>query len=467
MGSTTRRWAPLAATRGGSRAGWLRWVSLWGERLTTVKRAASTLHVNIATDRGGSPLLKADAVPLHHETSAERRTPAPRAHGAPSPSRGRDTTTGRVGFVAGALEAGGGLERYELATAQGLAHRGWGVVCFYQKDGDLLPEWSATAELHERTRLDDAHIVDALSHVDVIYVHDYERFETAVRYGISARRPVVGHLHLPPMYLRTGWRARLRGRHAVRYDPRALGPQTQIARFIAVSHHTRALWVDAGLPDDRIEVVHNGIDLTTYRPARRGEREEVRARLGVADDAFVIGFVGRIEPAKGIEELLRAVNAVAERTRRHIVLVVVGEPSRWHTAEESASYVASLRKQAAVDARWLGHRNDVPELYRGMDLVVVPSQWDEPFGLVAAEALASEVPVVATRRGGLSEVLTGPLSVNLVDTSWRAIARGIERHIQDPTRGAWIGQQGRRVVLRDFEVAQAMERIENVLRGAM
>src|SRR5690606_17889253 len=108
-------------------------------------------------------------------------------------------------------------------------------------------------------------------------------------------------------------------------------------------------------------------------------------------------------------------------------------------------FVAELHQKARADTRWLGQRNDVAALYRGMDLVVVPSQWDEPFGLVAVEALASEVPVLATRRGGLSEVLSGPLSVNLVDTSWRAIARGIERHIEDPTRGAWLGQQGRRI----------------------
>jgi len=404
-------------------------------------------------------------VPLPHETTAAHRSSAPREHTSSSPSRERGTATRRVGFVAGALEAGGGLERYELATAKGLTRRGWDVLCLYQKNGDLLREWSETAEVRERSQLDDERIAEVLSRVDVIYVHDYERFETALRYGAKAGRPVVGHLHLPPLYLRHGWRALVRGRLARSYDPRVLGRQTEMTRFIAVSHHTRALWIEAGLPEDRIEVVHNGIDLNTFRPARRGERDEVRARLGIEPDAYVIGFVGRIEPAKGIEELVRAVNAVAERSTRHVVLLVVGEPSRWRTEEESKSYVASLRRKATADTRWLGHRSDVPELYRGMDLVVVPSQWDEPFGLVAAEALASQVPVVATRRGGLSEVLTGSLAVNLVDTSWRAIARGIERHIEDPGRAAWIAEQGRRVVMRDFDVARAMERIDQVLRG--
>lgn len=445
---------------------WRRRGTDWGERLKAVTRRTGTLRVNVATKHGQDPLLKADAVSLPQQISAEHRD-ARRANASPSSSSDRETATCRVGFVAGPLVAGGGLERYELATAKGLTRRGWDVVCLYEGDGDLVPDWSATAELHERSRLDDARIAEALASVDVIYVHDYEHFGTALRYGIAAGRPVVGHLHLPPLFLRSGWRARLRGRLALHYDPRVLGSQTEMTQFIAVSHHTRSRWVEAGLPEDRIVVVHNGVDLTTFHPPRPGEREDVRARLGIADDAFVVGFVGRIEPVKGIEELIRAVNAVAERVQRHVVLVVIGEPSLYRSSEEGASYVAALRRMSAVDTRWLGHRSDVAELYRGMDLVVVPSRWDEPFGLVAAEALASQVPVVATRRGGLSEVLTGPLSANLVDTSWRAIARGIERHIEDPSRAAWIGEQGRRIAVRNFDVTRAMERIDQVLRGAM
>jgi spore coat protein SA len=226
------------------------------------------------------------------------------------------------------------------------------------------------------------------------------------------------------------------------------------------------MWVHAGLPGARIDVVHNGVDLRRFRPAEPGERDALRARLGVADDVFLVGYVGRLDRPKGIEHLIRAVASLTSSATKPVALMVVGGPSRWMGAD-GERFAAELRRMSPPGTLWLGPRDDVHELYRAMDLLVVPSQWDEPFGLVAAEALASEVPVVGTRRGGLAEVMAGPLEVNLVGTSWRELADGIARHMADPTRGIWLGSAGRRTVARRFDVDQAVAGIDQVLRGVM
>jgi glycosyltransferase involved in cell wall biosynthesis len=395
-------------------------------------------------------------------TSPEPPTEANPLHAAAATRPWRSITAApRVGFVSGVLEGTGGLELFELTAAQGLARRGWDVVCVYEQPGDLLGAWTATADVHARGD-------GALRDVDVLYVHDVQRLPAAIdirrRHGV----PIVCHLHLPPFHLRSGLAGRLTGRHRYAVDEDVIGRRTPVDRFIAVSHRLRRLWVEAGLPADRVEVVHNGVDVDRFRPAAPGERERVRAALGLAEDAFVVAYVGRLERMKGVGELFRAFRAVDAATSRPMRLLVVGGPSRPIGAPidaEKDAFVVHLHRSAPRGTSWLGRRQDVPELMRALDLLVVPSQWDEPFGLVAAEAMASGIPVVGTRKGGLTEVLTGPLAADAVGTSWRAIARAIRRHVEDPARGARLGVEGRRLATTRFDIERTVQEIERVLRG--
>jgi glycosyltransferase involved in cell wall biosynthesis len=371
------------------------------------------------------------------------------------------TATPRVGFVSGVLEGTGGLELFELAAAQGLARRGWDVVCVYDEPGDLLGAWTATADVH-------AHGDGALRDVDVLYVHDVQRLPAAIDTGRRHGLPIVCHLHLPPFHLRSGLVGRLTGRHRFAVDEDVIGRRTPVDRFIAVSHRMRRMWVEAGLPADRVEVVHNGVDLDRFRPAAPAERAQRREALGLADEAFVVGYVGRLERMKGIGQLFDAFRAVDAATDRPMRLLIVGGPSRPMAGQIGSAkdaFIVHLHRSAPRGSSWLGRRADVPELMRALDLVVVPSQWDEPFGLVAVEAMASGVPVVGTRKGGLAEVLAGPLAVNAVGTSPRAIARAIRRHVDDPVQSARLGAEGRRIAQSRFDVNRTVQEIERVLRG--
>ena len=154
---------------------------------------------------------------------------------------------------------------------------------------------------------------------------------------------------------------------------------------VAVSDATAERLRDWGVPADRITVIDNGIDFDALAPSSAARRE-VRAELGIAPGTVVIGVVGRLEPVKRIDRLLRA---AADRLRAggH-TLVVAGGGDELPALRELAR---ELGVQPAV--RWLGPRPDVPRLLSAMDVLVSPSR-DETFGMAVVEALGSGLPVV-------------------------------------------------------------------------
>ncbi len=140
-----------------------------------------------------------------------------------------------------------------------------------------------------------------------------------------------------------------------------------------------------------------------------------RRELGVAEDAFLVLYAGRIGREKGVDVLVRAFAEVA-RTRPGSHLVVVGSPSLGADPVDSARYEGELRELAeGLSVSWLAARHDVVALIQSADVAVVPSLWPEPLSRSVMEPLACGVPVVATRVGGNPEILTGWLSEYLVE----------------------------------------------------
>jgi len=126
-----------------------------------------------------------------------------------------------------------------------------------------------------------------------------------------------------------------------------------------------------------------------------------------AGDGPVIGFVGRIEPRKGVLDLIAAAPAIREGAPGARVVVVGDDP--WGLFPD---YLAQVR--AATEVEHLDWRHDAPSLMRHMDVLVAPSH-QEPFGTVLSEAMAVGTPVVATRVGGLAEVVDDGVTGRLVE----------------------------------------------------
>jgi glycosyltransferase involved in cell wall biosynthesis len=165
------------------------------------------------------------------------------------------------------------------------------------------------------------------------------------------------------------------------------------ARVLAMSHA-----IAAQLPGVDVVVVHETPDPEEFNPGRAGR---FRARIGMGDEAILVGAAGRVDTWKGFDVLLDAFAAV-RAARADVELVVAGGTVR---GKESLYGDLSTRAHETAGVHWVGPRDDVADLLADLDLFVLPSTEPEPYGLVLVEALMSGAPVVATDAGGPPEIL--------------------------------------------------------------
>ncbi|MDI6655647.1 MAG: glycosyltransferase family 4 protein [Candidatus Hydrothermarchaeota archaeon] len=161
------------------------------------------------------------------------------------------------------------------------------------------------------------------------------------------------------------------------------------------------------IENEKIETVLNGVDIEGFNPKESGE--EVRKKHGL-EDKKVLLYVGRISPQKGIEYLLEALPAVVQE-HQDVKLLVVGGPTYKMKSSTYNAYSANLRriiqKYNLDDAvRFAGYVNfeKMPQYYAAADICVVPSAY-EPLGNTVLEALASGKPLIASKTGGIQEVV--------------------------------------------------------------
>ena len=183
---------------------------------------------------------------------------------------------------------------------------------------------------------------------------------------------------------------------------RALSPL--VDQFITVSEDLRDWLInDVGIPALKVATIHNGVDTERFAPERKkqdvsGARNALRASLDVPIDAILIGAVGRLDPVKDHRALIQAF-APLSHADLPARLVIVGEgPMRTVLEAE----ISALRLTERV--RLLGERQDIPELLKTLDIFVLPSM-AEGISNTLLEAMASGLPVIATRVGGNPELV--------------------------------------------------------------
>jgi glycosyltransferase involved in cell wall biosynthesis len=301
----------------------------------------------------------------------------------------------------------GGVELSSLQVSRELVKRGHNVDVLYRESGSLEAHWSRVADtltqvpsfdfsksraVGDLMRLRPAIRAAAAARPDVVYLNRAEQAVWGILAARQARTPLVVHLRTHPDFpgVRTVGR---------------IG-----AEFIAVSHYVSDLWIKAGLPPHKVTVVHNGVDPADYPTGGLPERAAARAALGLPQDVFIALCYGRVSPGKGVDLLLEAWRRLGlppERAR----LVIVGGHDAW----EGDGYLRSLQASQPPGCIWLPPRQDVVPALHAADAVVLPAQWQEPFGRVVIEAMASGRPVIGTRAGGIPEMLAAEFPEFLVD----------------------------------------------------
>jgi glycosyltransferase involved in cell wall biosynthesis len=217
--------------------------------------------------------------------------------------------------------------------------------------------------------------------------------------------------------------------------------------LIAVSDFVGRTLVAAGNQSERVHVVKNGIDPSRWIPGRT--RAAMRRQLGIESSSIVLLTVCRLFSEKGPGLLINAF-ALARHEEPRMRLLVVGQEMTPGYARELADLASRLQVDDAVE--FLGRRDDVTSLMAASDIYAMPS-FEEPFGLVFAEAMAMELPVVALDSGGTPEVVAhGTTGLLSQPDDAEALARNLLTLVRDPALRARMGAAGRGRVEEKFTI---------------
>lgn len=169
--------------------------------------------------------------------------------------------------------------------------------------------------------------------------------------------------------------------------------------MVAVSEQVRQQAIDLeGIQSEHISVIPNGIDLPLKTKSDKKEYVQLRQSLGVTQEDLMVLSVGSLSKPKGHEFLLEAIPDILE-SHPNTVFTFAGEGQ---LREELETRVKELRITEAT--RFLGTRSDIPDLLKIADYFVLPSLW-EGLPLALLEAMATGIPVVATKVGGIGEII--------------------------------------------------------------
>lgn len=216
-------------------------------------------------------------------------------------------------------------------------------------------------------------------------------------------------------------------------------------KLICVSEHDRRTALKFSVASaEKLVTIYNG--LAEIAPDHLVDRGHLRRELGIEESARVLTMVGRLAPQKDPIALVEACWTLSWRVPRWHLLIVGDGPLRAQT--EQAIRARGLQGQITL----LGERNDVPRILAASDIFVLPSRW-EGLPLTIIEAMLAELPVVATRVGGVAELVEDAITGLLVPPNDpQALKRALAQLLEEAEVRKRMGEEGRRRALERFTI---------------
>lgn len=381
----------------------------------------------------------------------EQRSPGVAAPGRDRDRRGVVVLETRV--VSG---SGGGPDKTILNSPRFLVSAGYRTLCAYMHPpGDpgfeqlraKAEAWQAPLlSVHDRGPCDWRVVPEMLricrrERVAIWHGHDYK----SNALGLLLRR-------FWPMRLVTtvhGWVHQTRRTPLYYWIDRVCLPRYE--RVICVSEDLRAQCLATGVPAERCVLIENAIDTQEF--ARGLTTAEAKQRLGLPPERLLIGAVGRLSAEKGFDVLIRSVDQLLQ-TGLDVGLVIAGEGDERPALQ---ALIAGLGHGDRI--RLLGYRADTRELYQAMDLLAL-SSFREGLPNVLLEAMALEVPVVATRVAGIPRLVRDGENGLLVEPGDAAtLAGALARLLGDDGLRGRYRHAGRATIEASYSFAARMRKI--------
>jgi len=250
--------------------------------------------------------------------------------------------------------------------------------------------------------------------------------------------------------------ARLRRARLGRWVLRAL-PDADA--FVSLNNELTQELLSAGIESKRVRVIPNGVDSSWFAPPTPTERAAARDSIGVPQTAPVAAYVGRLAQEKGVDVLLDAWQAIGDTPdSAGSTLILAGD------GPNAGAYRARADAQLR-NVRFLGKVSDVREVLRAADALVLPSL-SEGLSNAVLEAMATGLPVVATRIGGLTDQVEDRVTGLLVEPAdSRALGEAIGALLSNHQWRVRMGHAGRQVAVQRFGVEAMVDAYEQLYEG--
>lgn len=232
--------------------------------------------------------------------------------------------------------------------------------------------------------------------------------------------------------------------------------------LIAVSPEVRDDLVKLHVaPASKFVVVRLGIELDERTDVQADVRAETRRQLGVGQDAFVVGWVGRMTAVKRTDDVVRALRGLVDRGVDAYLCLVGDGPDRDHL-EQYAHELGVVQR-----CLFVGYQEDVARFYSAIDALLLPSV-NEGTPVSVIEALAAQRPTVATRVGGTPDVIRDGVDGFLVEVGDAdGLSDRLAELARDPERRARMGAEGRERVLGRYAVERLVDDIDRLYRSLL
>ncbi len=346
----------------------------------------------------------------------------------------------------------GSIEEYTVELSRALRLRGWRSVLVFARPipENVLPHFrdsGATIEVYEgkgwRGYIPSLYRILRKHRPKIVHFRYFEQFSLApVMAWLAGAKIIIftAAVTVPrPLKVTTKVKLYLWDRIILRLLK---------VRTIAVSEHVKRTLVDCyQMRPVEIRPLLNGINVKRFAGLSPDEISRIRQELKIPSNARVVLSPSNLRPEKGVDDLLLAAKQVlANRPETYFVVAGDGPMAgKLHQMAEDLAIKAQVR--------FTGTRSDLQRLMNLADIVVIPSTWQEPAGLVTIEAMGCERAVVATRVGGIPEYLgTGPTGILVDPHAPEQIAQAILKLLDSPADMKSIASAGHERVKSQFSM---------------